>query len=146
MAKNVNELDDLRVGWNFKNQSEPLKTGGKYRIPALEQISRCRRSFKLEIINVTADDEGVYSCHQTYKDSDGNVRKSSQNIELKVYAPSSRTCKKPFSAYRNSKRHSKEFNFVLFLTEEGWPDQPIPRVFTLTEANDNSTFTAQVLL
>ena len=43
--------------WNFKNQSDPLKTGGKHKIPALEPFSSCKRAFKLEIINVTADDE-----------------------------------------------------------------------------------------
>ena len=83
----VAELDDLRVTWNFKNQSDPLKTGGKYRIPGLEPISSCRRAFKLEIIKITADDEGVYSCHQSCKDSDGDPCKSSAQLELKVYSP-----------------------------------------------------------
>ena len=92
VAKTVAELD-LRLTWNFKNQSDPLKTGGKYRIPALEPISGCRGPFKLEIINVTADDEGVYSCHQTCKDSDRDVCKSSAQFELKVYSPLTRSKK-----------------------------------------------------
>jgi len=86
VAKTVAELDDLLVTWNFNNQSDPLKTSGKYRIPALNPISSCKRAFKLEIINVTADDEGVYSCHQTCKDSGGDVCKSSAQFELKVYS------------------------------------------------------------
>ena len=88
MPRTVAELDDLRVTWNFKNQSNPLKTGGKYRIPVgLEPISSCRRAFKLEIIKVTADDEGFYSCHQSCKDSGGDVCKSSAQLELKVDSP-----------------------------------------------------------
>ncbi|XP_067021860.1 toll-like receptor 1 [Acropora muricata] len=83
----VAKLDDLRKTWTFKNQSYPLTTGGKYRIPALEPISSCKRAFKLEIIKVTADDEGVYSCHQSCKDSDGDTCKSSAQLELKVYSP-----------------------------------------------------------
>ena len=79
--------DDLRVTWNFKNQIEPLKTGGKYRIPALERISSCSRAFKLEIIRVTADDEGVYSCHQSCKYGVTDYCKSSAQLELKVYSP-----------------------------------------------------------
>ena len=87
VAKTVTELDDLLVTWNFKNQSETLKTGGKYRIPALDPISSCKRAFKLEIINVTADDEGVYSCHQTCKDSGEDVCKSSAQLKLNVSLP-----------------------------------------------------------
>ena len=87
VAKNVAELDDFLVTWNFKNQSDPLKAGGKYRIPALEPITSCRRAFKLEIINVTENDEGVYSCHQTCKDSAGDVCKDSAQFELKVHSP-----------------------------------------------------------
>ncbi|XP_015767116.1 PREDICTED: hemicentin-1-like [Acropora digitifera] len=87
VPKTVAELDDLRVTWNFKNQSDPLKTGGKYRIPGLEPISSCRRAFKLEIIKVTADDEGVYSCHQSCKYGVTDYCKSSAQVELKVYSP-----------------------------------------------------------
>ena len=87
VPRTVAELDDLRLTWNFKNQTEPLEIGGKYRIPALEPISSCRRAFKLEIIKVTADDEGVYSCHQSCKDSGGDVCKSSAQLELKVHSP-----------------------------------------------------------
>ncbi|KAK2561257.1 Toll-like receptor 6 [Acropora cervicornis] len=87
VAKNAAKLDDLRKTWTFKNQSYQLKTGGKYRIPALEPISSCKRAFKLEIIKVTADDEGVYSCHQSCKQSDGDPCKSSAQLELKVYSP-----------------------------------------------------------
>ena len=87
VAKNAAKLEDLRLTWNFKNQSYQLKTGGKYRIPALEPISSCKRAFKLEIINVTADDEGVYSCHQSCKYSGGDICKSSAQLELKVYSP-----------------------------------------------------------
>ena len=87
VPETVAELDDLKVTWNFKNQSDLSKTGGRYRISALEPISSCRRVFKLEIIHVTADDEGVYSCHQTCKDSGGDVCKSSAKLELKVYSP-----------------------------------------------------------
>ncbi|XP_074623520.1 putative oxidoreductase PXDNL [Acropora palmata] len=85
--KTVTALDDLLVTWNFKNQSDPLKTGGKYRIPALEPITSCRRAFKLEIINVTENDKGVYTCHQTCKDSGGDVCKDSAQFELKVHSP-----------------------------------------------------------
>ena len=106
MAKNAAELDDLRVTWNFKNQSDPLKTGTKYRIPGLEPISSCRRAFKLEIIKVTADDEGVYSCHQSCKDSDGDPCKSSAQLELKVNSPLS--TKYPTSTTR-SKRIVNDF-------------------------------------
>ena len=94
MAETAVELGDLRLTWNFNNQRDPLKTGGKYRIPALEPISSCRRVFKLEIISVTADDEGVYRCHQTCKDGGGDVCKSSAEFELKVHSPSSTTGKK----------------------------------------------------
>ena len=87
VPRTVAELDDLRVTWNFKNQSDPLKTGGKYRIPGLEPISSCRRAFKLEIIKVTADDEGVYSCHQSCKYGVTDYCKSSAQLELKVYSP-----------------------------------------------------------
>ena len=88
VPKAVAELDDLRVTWNFKNQSDPLKPGGKYRIPALEPISSCKRAFKLEIIRVTADDEGVYSCHQSCKYDVTDYCKSSAQLELKVdFAP-----------------------------------------------------------
>ncbi|XP_044179207.1 toll-like receptor 6 [Acropora millepora] len=83
----VAELDDLRVTWNFKNQNDSLQTGGKYRIPGLEPISSCKRAFKLEIIKVTADDEGVYSCHQSCKYGVTDDCKSSAQLELKVYSP-----------------------------------------------------------
>ena len=86
VAEAVAELDDLKVTWNLKNLSDQSKTGGRYRISALQSISSCKRVFKLEIINVTADDEGVYSCHQTCKDSGGDVCKSSAKFELKVYS------------------------------------------------------------
>ena len=86
VPETVAALDDLKVTWNFKNQSDLSKTGGRYRISALEPISSCKRVFKLEIIHVTADDEGVYSCHQTCKDSGGDVCKSSAKLELKVYS------------------------------------------------------------
>ena len=120
MDKHVAELDDLRLTWNFKNQGDPLKTGGKYRIPELDPITGCRLAFKLEIINVTADDEGDYSCHQSCKDSYGDHCKSSAQLELKVYSAFATRGKKRLSACRNPKRYSKEFNFVLLLTEEGW--------------------------
>ena len=94
VAKTVAGLDDVQVTWNFKNQSDPLKTGGKYRILALEPFNGCKRAFKLEIINVTPHDEGGYSCHQTCKDSGGDVCKSSENFELKVYSPPPATGKK----------------------------------------------------
>ncbi|XP_044179199.1 uncharacterized protein LOC114952530 [Acropora millepora] len=87
VAENAAKQDDLRLTWNFKNQSYQLKTGGKYRIPALERISSCKQAFKLEIIKVTADDEGVYSCHQSCKDSGGDVCKSSAPLKLRVYSP-----------------------------------------------------------
>ena len=105
MAKNVAELDDLLVTWNFKNQSGPLKTGGKYRIPALGPFSSCKRVFKLDIINVTADDEGVYSCHQSCKDSFGDHCKSSAQLELKVYSP-------PPTLTTRSKRILNDFHLL----------------------------------
>ncbi|XP_044179110.1 hemicentin-1-like [Acropora millepora] len=105
VAKNVAELDDLLVTWNFKNQSGPLKTGGKYRIPALGPFSSCKRVFKLDIINVTADDEGVYSCHQSCKDSFGDHCKSSAQLELKVYSP-------PPTLTTRSKRILNDFHLL----------------------------------
>jgi len=84
VAKTVTELGDLLVTWNFNNQGDPLKTGGKYRIPELDPISSCKRAFKLKIINVTADDEGVYSCHQKCKDGGGAACESSAEFKLKV--------------------------------------------------------------
>ena len=109
VARNAAELDDLRVTWNFKKQSDPLKAGGKYRIPGLEAISSCRRAFKLEIIQVTADDEGIYSCHQSCKDSDGDPCKSLVQLELKVYSP-------PRKVYSSSTTRSKRIldDFKLF--------------------------------
>ena len=106
MPKNAADSDNLLVTWNFKNQSDPLKTGGKYRIPGLDPISICIRVFKLEIIRVTADDEGVYSCHQSCKDSGGDVCKSSAQLELKVNSPLS--TKYPTSTTR-SKRIFNDF-------------------------------------
>ena len=109
VAKTVAQLDDLRVTWNFKNQSDPLKTRGKYRIPALEPISSCSRAFKLEIIKVTADDEGVYSCHQSCKYGVTDDCKSSAQLELKVYSPL--TTKYPILTTR-SKRIVNDFQLV----------------------------------
>ena len=94
LVAKVAGLNDVQVTWNFKNQSDPLKTGGKYRILALEPFNSYKRAFKLEIINVTPHDEGGYTCHQTCKDSGGDVCKSSENFELKVYSPPPATGKK----------------------------------------------------
>ena len=93
--------NDLKVTWNFKNQSDLSKSGGRYRISALEPISSCRRVFKLEIIHITADDEGVYSCHQTCKDSGGDVCKSSAKLELKVYSPRPKVYSAPPTTGKN---------------------------------------------
>ena len=105
VAKNAAELDDLRVTWNFRNQSDPLKTGGKYRISGLEPISSCKRAFKLEIIKVTADDEGVYSCHQSCKYGVTDDCKSSAQLELKVYSP-------PPTLTTRSKRILNDFHLL----------------------------------
>ena len=112
VAKTVAELDDLLVTWNFKNQSHPLKTGGKYRIPALDPISSCKRAFKLKIINVTADDEGVYSCHQTCKDSGGDVCKSSAQLKLNVSSPL--PTKYPTPTTRSKRFLNDEIKFSTF--------------------------------
>ena len=106
VAENAAELDDLRKTWTFKNQSYPLTTGGKYRIPALEPISSCKRAFKLEIIKVTEDDEGVYSCHQSCKDGNGDPCKSSAQLELKVYSPPPKVSSSPTT---RSKRILNDF-------------------------------------
>ena len=119
MPEIVVGLDDLKVTWKLKNQSDLSKRGGRYRISALEPISSCSRVFKLEIINFMSDDEGVYSCHQTCKDSGEDVCKSSAKFELKVYSPPPTTGKRRPSAYRNWKRHNNEFNFVLSLKMAG---------------------------
>ena len=101
VPETVAELDDLKVTWNFKNQSDLSKRGGRYRISALEPISSCRRVFKLEIIHVMADDDGVYSCHQTCKDSGGDVCKSSAKLELKVYSPRPKVYSAPPTTGKN---------------------------------------------
>ena len=100
VAENALEIDDFQVTWNFKNQRNSLKAGGKYRIPALEPITSCRRAFKLEIINFTVDDEGVYSCDQTCKDRSGDVCKSSAQFELKVYFPPPTKGKQVFNDFQ----------------------------------------------
>ena len=78
-------------------------------MPALEPISSCSRAFKLEIIKVTADDEGVYSCHQSCKYGVTDDCKSSAQLELKVYSPL--TTKYPILTTR-SKRIVNDFQLV----------------------------------
>ena len=48
MSETVAELDDLKVIWNFKNESDLSRRGGRYRISALELISSCKRVSNLK--------------------------------------------------------------------------------------------------
>ena len=91
----------------FELKGDPLKTCGKYRIPALERISSCKRAFKLEIICVTGDDEGVYSCHQTCEGSGREVCKSLAQLKLKVHLP-------PPTRTTRSKRILNDFHLLHF--------------------------------
>ena len=80
--------------WHFNNNSEPLKTDGKYVIVEFEKIkSICKEAFSLRILNVTEDDEGEYSCHQACRTFNG-WKNQSDSIKMKVYSPSPTTSKK----------------------------------------------------
>ncbi|XP_067021783.1 uncharacterized protein [Acropora muricata] len=143
VPRTVAELDDLRVTWNFKNQSDPLKTGGKYRIPALEPISSCKQVFKLEIINVTADDEGVYSCHQSCKYSGEDFCKRSAQLELKVYSPpptlTTRTVSKSTEALGDTNPEANEAPTVLPTTEAPVVPQSVQVLSNSTKTDDNTS-------
>ena len=76
--------DTLELHWYFNDNSTPLKTSEKYKIPAeMETESKCRKAFNLTIVNFTEADEGIYGCeshcdrHEIY-----NVKAS---IDLKVF-------------------------------------------------------------
>ena len=73
--------------WHFNKNQEPLKTDGKYLIGKFEKIkSMCKEAFSLEILNVTEDDEGEYSCHQRCRTFTG-WNNQSGSIKMKVYSP-----------------------------------------------------------
>ncbi|XP_068691156.1 fibronectin type III domain-containing protein-like isoform X2 [Montipora foliosa] len=73
--------------WHFNKNPEPLKTDGKYVIVKFEKIkSVCKKAFNLEILNVTEDDEGEYSCHQRCSTFAG-WHSQSGSIKMKVYSP-----------------------------------------------------------
>ncbi|XP_068737266.1 uncharacterized protein [Montipora capricornis] len=77
--------------WHFNKNPEPLKTNGKYVIVKFEDIkSECKEAFSLEILNVTEDDEGEYSCHQRCRTFTG-WHNQSGSIKMKVYSPSATT-------------------------------------------------------
>ena len=66
--------------WHFNNNLVSLKTDEKYTIVKGE-YSKCYDDYKLEIANVTGEDEGEYSCHQSCED---DVKGCSVKIQLKV--------------------------------------------------------------
>ncbi|XP_068715542.1 cell adhesion molecule DSCAML1-like isoform X2 [Montipora foliosa] len=73
--------------WHFNKNPEPLKTDGKYVIVKFEKIkSVCKKAFSLEILNVTEDDEGEYSCHQACRVFTG-WNNQSDSFKMKVYSP-----------------------------------------------------------
>lgn len=74
--------------WHFNNNPVSLKTDEKYTIVTEEEYSKCYDAYKLEIANVTGEDEGEYSCHQSCED---DVKGCSVKIQLKVLSDISTT-------------------------------------------------------
>ena len=48
--------------WYLNNNSEPLKSGEKYKIEERKTRSKCKKDFLLTIVNATENDEGTYGC------------------------------------------------------------------------------------
>ncbi|XP_068737080.1 uncharacterized protein [Montipora capricornis] len=81
------KYDAEPFAWHFNNNPVSLKTDEKYTI-VKEYYSKCYDAYKLEIANVTWEDEGAYSCHQSCED---DVKGCSVKIQLKVLSDISTT-------------------------------------------------------
>ncbi|XP_068691161.1 uncharacterized protein [Montipora foliosa] len=84
------KCDAEALAWHFNNNPVSLKTDEKYTI-VTEKYSKCYDAYKLEIANVTGEDEGEYSCHQSCEDVVIGWLNSSVKIQLKVLSDISTT-------------------------------------------------------
>ncbi|XP_068736789.1 uncharacterized protein [Montipora capricornis] len=87
VSKNAASFCQRGFTWHFSKNPEPLKTDGKYVKVKFEEIkSVCKKAFSLEILNVTEDDEGEYSCHQRCR-TFTEWHNQSGSMKMKVYSP-----------------------------------------------------------